>query len=114
MKLNDLVKNGMVICGILAALIILLSPTVQRETSQFLATASAADEKPIDGEKQLIVSPDAVTSTSQGAVENVNPFVVQEIIIDEENHSVRPLAAAAPLASFFKSFLRTVISPQAP
>lgn len=104
----------MIAAGILAALIILLSPTFQRETSQFLSENKGPAEKSCKTETQVVaVSSDAVTS-SQGAIENVTPFVIQEIITDEGRPSILTLSGITPLISFFSTFLRTVISPQAP
>lgn len=105
----------MVAAGIVAALIILLSPAFQRETSQFLTKADAKAEKSGELEKQFVAVPsDAVTSGQAGEVETVNPFVIQEIIAEPERKTTLPLSVLAIPATFFRALLRTVISPQAP
>lgn len=105
----------MVAAGVLAALIILFSPAFQRETSQFLTDAKAKTEKPAESEKQFVaLSSDAVTSGQAGQVETVNPFVIQEIIAETKRQTVLPIPRITLPAAFFRTLLRTVISPQAP
>lgn len=105
----------MVAAGIVAALIILLSPAFQREASQFLTKDNAKTEKPGEAEKQFVAVPSvAVTSGQTGEVEAVNPFVIQEIIAEPERRTILPLPILAIPATFFRALLRTVISPQAP
>lgn len=105
----------MIVAGIIAALIILLSPTFQQETTSFLADTKTPTEKSSESEKHIVAVPsDAVTSSQAGTMEHVNPFVVQEIIDDAERKSDKTLPTRTLLTSFFKTFLRTVISSQAP
>ncbi len=105
----------MIVAGIVAALIILLSPAFQQETSTFLSDTKNPAEKSGESEKHIVAVPsDAVTSSQAGTIEHVNPFVVQEIIDDAERQSDQPLPTRTLLTSFFKTLLRTVISSQAP
>lgn len=104
----------MIVAGILAVLVILFSPTFQRETSSYLSE-KASTEKSAESEKRIVAVPsDAVTSSQAGEVERVNPFVVQEIIDDTACQSIQPILGRTLISAMFKTLLRTVISPQAP
>jgi len=104
----------MVAAGILAALIILFSPTFQREANSFLSKAKTTSESTEETHKKLITVPsDAVTSSQAVTTESVKPFVVQEVIVEVGPRPVQ-LSPGTLITSLFKVLLRTVISPQAP
>ncbi|MBL7863559.1 MAG: hypothetical protein JNK10_01705 [Cyclobacteriaceae bacterium] len=115
MKLRINNKHWMIAAGILAAVVILVSPAFQCETTSFLSKAKAKTEQPTETNDTIIaVHSDAVTSGQACTVETVNPFVLQEIIKDDNQQVERRVPGTAIIASLFKTLLRTVISPQAP
>ena len=115
MRSKRIGKSLMIAAGVVAALIILFSPAFQRETSQFLTKAKTKSEKPVEHEKQFVAVPsDAVTSGQAGEVETANPFVIQEIIAEPERKTILLSLALSIPATFFRTLLSTVISPQAP
>lgn len=105
----------MVAAGVLAALVILLSPAFQRETSNFLSEAKAKTDLPAEEQDQFVaVHSDAMTSGQAYSVESVNPFVLQEVIVVEDRQVGPPVPGIAVLASLTRTLLSGVISPQAP
>ncbi len=113
MRSKRIGRSLMIVAGVVAALIILFSPAFQRETSQFLTNTKS--EKPVEHEKQFVAVPsDAVTSGQAGEVETANPFVIQEIIAEPERKTILLSLALSIPATFFRTLLSTVISPQAP
>lgn len=103
----------MIAAGLLAALTILLSPTFELEANRVLTEFKATAE-PDNDNTFVNVSPDAVTTSQAVEVESANPFTIQEIITEGKHTSLLPQPRVTLPASVLSTFLRSVISPQAP
>ncbi|MBL7848394.1 MAG: hypothetical protein JNL40_13075 [Cyclobacteriaceae bacterium] len=113
MKERSTYRKLMIAAGLLAALTILLSPTFELEASRVLTEFKATAE-PGGNDTYVNVSPDAVTTSQAVEVESANPFTIQEIITEGEQTSLLPPPRVTLPASVLSTFLRSVISPQAP
>ena len=116
MKRKVLLKQAMIVVGILAAFIILLSPVVQKEACSFLSDMKSSETKrtPEKDIPVITVHSDAVTSAQACEMEDADPAVIREIILEEGHQPKQPTLSKTVLTSFVKTLLRTVISPQAP
>ena len=117
MKRNLISKQAMVVAGIIAAVIILLSPAFQKEACLFLSDIkNDKDGKQVpEKEATVIKAPsDAVTSTQSCEIEDANPTVIREIILEEGQQPKHVTLSKAIFSSLFKTLFRTIISPQAP
>lgn len=106
----------MIVVGLIAAVIILLSPVVQKEACSFLSDIKKNESKkaPEKDIPVIAVHSDAVTSAQACEMEDANPAVIREIILEQGHQPKQPTLGKTILASFFKTLFRTVISPQAP
>lgn len=108
-------RKWMIAVGIVAALTILFSPAFEREATRIITETNAEAKKAGHDEKQIVnVSSDAVTSSQAVQVESANPFVIQEIITEGEPQTAPVLPRISFPTSIITTFLRSVISPQAP
>jgi hypothetical protein len=115
MKHQATSRKWMIAVGILAALTILFSPAFEREATRIITETNAEAAKNGTDEKQIVNVPsDAVTSSQAVEVESANPFVIQEIITEDEHQTAPALPRIAFPTSVVTTFLRSVISPQAP
>ena len=109
-------KQVMVVVGIFAAVIILLSPALQKEARSFLSEIKSKQTKPTSEKETALITvqTDAVTSTQSCETVDANPSVIREIILEEGNQPKQYSLDKTILASFFKTLFRMFISPQAP
>ncbi len=114
--MNDLstYRKLMIAAGILSALTILLSPAFQQETRKVITEIKSKADPSGEKKHYVNVSPDAMTTSQAVQVEPVNPFVVQEIIIESEQPEATPVPNVALPASVLKTLLKSALSPQAP
>ncbi len=110
-------KKLMLVAGILAAAIILFSQAFQKETCSFLSRIKHnKTEKPVEAEKKTIIATptDAVTSGQAVEIGDTDASLIREIVFDEENAPGMPFVDRSTLLNLITTFLRAVISPQAP
>ncbi len=110
-------KKLMLVAGILAATIILFSQAFQKETCSFLSRIKHnKTEKPVEAEKKTIIAApkDAVTSGQAVEIGETDASLIREIVFDENNALSKPFIDRAVLFNLITTFLRAVISPQAP
>jgi len=114
---NSFPKKLMLVAGILAAAVILFSQAFQKETCTFLSRIKHdKTEKPVEAEKKTIIAApaDAVTSSQAVEVGDADASLIREIVFDENNAPGQPFIDKATLVNLITTFLRAVISPQAP
>jgi hypothetical protein len=114
---NSFPKKLMLAAGILAAAVILFSQAFQKETCGFLSRIKhEKTEKPVEAEKKTIIATpaDAVTSGQAVEVGDTDATLIREIIFDEKDAPGKPFVDKATLINLITTFLRAVISPQAP
>jgi hypothetical protein len=117
MMKKSLPKKLMLVAGILAAAIILFSQAFQKETCSFLSKVKHnKTEKPVEAEKKTIIATpkDAVTSSQAVEVGDTDASLIREIVYDDDSAPTLPFVDKAPFLSLITTFLRAVISPQAP
>ncbi len=120
MEKTAISKKLMLVAGILAAIVILFSQAFEKEACQYLSKIKAGSEnkteKAADADKKIVVVPssDAVTSSVAAEIEDTNPSLIREIVLNEDNISKLPVIGKKILSDFFKTLFRVVISPQAP
>lgn len=106
----------MLVVGILAALVILLTQAFQSETHSILANAQAEKAGKPDQEKVVVVSApsDAVTSSHAMETDGTAPSMIRELVPEEIQEKPTPAISKALMSDFLKALFRVFISPQAP
>lgn len=110
-------RKFMLLAGILAATTILLAQAFQLETNSYLSTIKKDKDKTEQGkETQTTISApsDAVTSNSADHTPEANPLLIRELDQNGEESSHVLAVDRSILGNIFKTFFRSVISPQAP
>ena len=84
--------------------------------SKIKAGSENKAEKSGEPEKRIIIATpaDAVTSGVAAEMEDTNPSLIREIVLDEETKSKWSTIGKTLVSDFFKTLFRVFISPQAP
>lgn len=113
MKDRSTLRKLMIAAGLLAALIIVVSPAFQQETTRAMQEVKTDEKEAEQGPKISAVSTEAITSPQAVQVEQANPFVIQEIITECDHPSPFTIPVTLSVTAL-TTLLRSVISPQAP
>jgi hypothetical protein len=107
-------KMMVMVAGVLAAVIVVLSQSFQfqaKQDVQKVKTEQQADEQP---DVLISASADAVSPSSAIQLDEKSPALLQEVLTEEKNNFQHPIVRPEVVARYFKVLFRTIISPNAP
>lgn len=103
----------MMIAGVLAAVLIVLSQSFYHQAKEKVAKAKT-EQKSEESAQTFISAPnDAVSQTSIVQLQDQTPSLKSAVLSIEENPS-RPIIRSEVFIRYFKVLFRAIISPNAP
>ena len=103
----------MMVAGVLAAILIVLSQSFYHQAKEKVAKAKS-EQKADENAQTFISAPnDAVSQTSVVQLEDQIPLL-KESVLSEEEQSGKPVIKLEIFTRYFKVLFRAIISPNAP